>query len=342
MASFGNPADSVRSPVASRTRLATGVPVSRRTCSSLHPASRPAGACARAHGSFEPKNGRLAETLEAFAPSRSIPSVARAPDSNSRRVAPWCRQRRPGVSAARANSPIDVSSDSFVLSAAETTNEPDTDAILDDALGGESIAPGLASTGYLVFDVAPKAATAIATDANLVVFDPADEGAPQDPDKRVGFIRRYTRPDAGRFGASESSGAGVAPDAGVDQTAAAEDGSYSYQEAIRSPSGRIKCAISRGPDGHRVECTMDEAPTASGETNWLRLDDTGPATRFAALCSKGTRTRCRTARRMTSTAAPRSSKATTTDHRQARRDRSRRRARPLGRGCAGRAWRGFA
>jgi hypothetical protein len=185
------------------------------------------------------------------------------------------------------NSPIDVSSDSFVLSAAETTNEPDTDAILDDALGGESIGPGLAATGYLVFDVAPKAATAIATDANLVVFDPADEGAPQEPSKRVGFIRIYTRPDAGRSGASESSGVGVAPDAGVDQTAAAEDGSYSYQEAIRSPSGRIKCAISRGPDGHRVECTMDEAPTASGETNWWRLDDTGSATRFRRTVFQG-------------------------------------------------------
>ncbi|MEA2377736.1 MAG: hypothetical protein QOD13_1643 [Thermoleophilaceae bacterium] len=176
MASFGNPGDSVRSPVALRTRLATGVPLSRRTCSSLHPSSRPAGAGARAHGSFEPKNGRLAETLEAFAPSRSISSVARPPDSSSRRVAPWCRQRRPGVSAARANSPIDVSSDSFVLSAAETTNEPDTDPTLHEALGGESIGPGPASTGYLVFDAAPRRQRRPPTDANLVGFDPGRRG----------------------------------------------------------------------------------------------------------------------------------------------------------------------
>jgi hypothetical protein len=32
---------------------------------------------------------------------------------------------------------------------------------------------------------------------------------------------------------------------------------------------------------------MDEAPTASGETNWWRLDDTGPATRFRRTVFQG-------------------------------------------------------
>jgi len=183
-----------------------------------------------------------------------------------------------------SDGPIDLFSSQFLLSAAETVNEPDTDALLEDALGGESIGPGLASTGFIVFDVAPKVADAISTDANLVVFDPSDTGAPQDPEKRVGFIRLYTRSAANGSTAAEETDDSAA-DAGADESAG--DGSYTYQEALRSPSGRIKCAVSRGSDGHRVECTMDENPTASGETTWWRLDETGPAVRFRRTIFQG-------------------------------------------------------
>jgi hypothetical protein len=186
-----------------------------------------------------------------------------------------------------ASSPIDLFSSSFVLSAADTTNEPDDDVILDKALGGESIGPGLAKTGIIVFDVSPKAAAAIATDANLVIFDPSDDGAPQEPAKRVGFIRLYTRPAAAKSTGAGTSTAETSPDAGVDQTAAVDNTSYRYQEAIRSPTGRIKCAISRGAGGHRVECTMDESPTASGETTWWRLDETGSVVRFRRTVFQG-------------------------------------------------------
>jgi hypothetical protein len=173
-----------------------------------------------------------------------------------------------------ATSPVDVFSSSFLLTAANTTNEPDTDAILDDALGGESIGPGLQQTGRIIFDVSPKAAEALATDANLVIFDPGDDGAPQEPDKRVGFIRLYTH--SGKTDSSTTPG-----------TSNSDDGSYSYQEAIRSPSGRIKCAVSRGSGGHRVECTMDENPTDSGETTWWRLDETGDVERFRQTVFQG-------------------------------------------------------
>lgn len=188
------------------------------------------------------------------------------------------------------NAPLDVTSGSFILSAGGTVNEPDTDALLDDQLASDRIGPGLSSTGNVVFDVSEKAANAIATDANLLVFQPSDTGAPDEPEQRVGFIRLYTRTEA-KPSTAAPAGTATSPDAGVDQTGGASSGAtgtFSRQEALQSPSGRIKCAILRNAENdNRVECTMDENPTASGETTWWRLDESGPAVKFRQTIFQG-------------------------------------------------------
>ncbi|HVF80249.1 MAG TPA: DUF4352 domain-containing protein, partial [Solirubrobacteraceae bacterium] len=187
------------------------------------------------------------------------------------------------------NAPLDVSSSIFVLTAAGTENEPDTDALLGDQLAGETIGPDLSSTGSVVFDVSSKAANAITTDANLIVFQPSDTGAPDEPEKPVGFVRLYTRAKA-ESPDSAPSGTGTSPDAVGDQTGTplADEGAYTQQEAIQSPTGRINCAILRNSQNtNRVECTTNEDPTASGETTWWRLDESGAVVRFRQTVFQG-------------------------------------------------------
>ncbi len=185
------------------------------------------------------------------------------------------------------NAPLDVFSSYFVLTAAGTENEPDTDALLDNQLAGETIGPGLSTTGSVIFDVSSKAASAITTDANLVVFQPSDTAAPDEPKKRVGFVRLYTRAESPDAAPSDNE---TSPDAGADQTdiTSADDGAYTQQEAIQSPSGRIDCAILRNSQNtNRVECTTNENPTASGETTWWRLAETGSVVRFRQTVFQG-------------------------------------------------------
>lgn len=88
----------------------------------------------------------------------------------------------------------------------------------------------------------------------------------------------------GASGALTGCGGSATADA---PSAATGEDFYSREQAIRSPSGRIKCSIERGSRGHRVACTMDESPTASGETAWWRLDETGPVVRFRLTVFQG-------------------------------------------------------